>query len=661
LISLALGIGGNTAIFTLIDQVLLRNLPVRDPQQLVTFDKSEGGGILGGIDMGSYGMFTWDFARQLEQNPGPFQGIAAYGSFSPKVSVRVPNASVSTPAILSPASLVSGNYFTVLGVQPLFGRAITPADDATPGIGAVAVLSYHFWEQSLSSDPAVLGRTISINNTPFTVIGVMPKNFYGIKLELEPTEMWTPITMQPVVLQQPSFLTPQAGLYFLHLFGRLSPQAASSKSALAQSQNWLDQQVRTSILATEGSKVTPARQQEISRIAIPLIPAANGVSHLRSQYGNSLLILMAVVGVVLLIACANLANFLLARATARQREIATRLALGSSRGRIVRQSLIETLLLSLAGGLLGLGLAFAATRALITFFSQGNRYIALSSRPDLKVLLFTLAVSLFTALLFGLAPALAAARTGASATLSSSTRTTLGGASKSWRFWPKALVTAQVMLSLLLLVVAGLFLRTLRNLQNQNYGFERTHLLLAFFDAKLAGYKASQTPALHQLLLERLSAIPGVRAAALSLTPPIGDSHWTSSIGISGYTPAPKENMVSELNRVSGQYFESAGIPIVAGRPITPADSAGTLKVVVVNQTLAKHFFPKGDAVGRTLSIDIGGGKGPWQIVGIASDTKARNPRDTDTVRMTYIPLAQIEPTIPADASDSAGKNAPPE
>jgi predicted permease len=655
LISLALGIGGNTAIFTLIDQVILRNLPVRNPQQLVTFDKSEGGGVMGGIDMGNYGMFTWDFARQLEANPGPFQGVAAYGSFDSKVSVRLPGGKgavdSNTPAILAPASLVSGNYFSLLGAQPLLGRAITPADDAVPGSGAVVVLSHHFWQQSLSSDPAVIGKTIDINSAPFTVIGVMPENFYGIKLELEPTEMWTPITMQPVVLQQPSFLTPNSGFYFLHLFGRLSPQAA-----LRQTQNWLDQQVHAAILANEGTKITAARQQEISRITVPLIPAANGVSHLRSQYGDSLLILMAVVALVLLIACANLANFLLARGAARQREIATRLALGSSRGRIVRQSLIETLILSLAGGLLGLGLAFVATRALITFFSQGNEYIAMRSNPDLTVLLFTLAVSLVTGLLFGLAPALTAARTGASAVLSSSTRT--AQSSTSSRFWPKTLVSAQVMLSLLLLVGAGLFLRTLRNLENQNYGFERTHMLLAFFNAKLAGYKASQTATLHQLLLERLSAIPGVRSAALSLTPPIGNSAWSSTIRLQGYTPAPKENMVSVLNRVSGRYFETAGIPILVGRAITPADTVGTLKVAVINQTLAQHFFPKGDAIGRSLSIDLDGAPGPWQIVGIASDTKSRNPRNTEATRMTYVPLAQIEPTVPV--SDSGKKSMPP-
>jgi predicted permease len=658
LLSLALGIGGNTAIFTLINQVMLRNLPVRSPEQLVTFGNNSGAGEAGGIDLGAYGLFPWYFARQLQTAPGPFQGIASFCSFSNKVSIRLPGADgtsdINAPAILAPANLVSGNYFSVLGAQPFMGRAITTFDDATPGSGAVVVISHHFWQQSLSADPAILGKTIRINGTPFNVIGVMPDGFHGIKQELEPPDLWAPMTMQTVILKQPSMLTPGDGVYFLDVFGRLSSQAASNKSAQAQSQNWLDRQIQTATRAREGAKVTPARLQEISHITAPLTYAARGASSLRDQYGDSLKILMGVVVLVLLIACANLANFLLARAATRKREIATRIALGSSRARLIRQSLIETLLLSLTGGALGLGVAFAATRVLIAFVSQGNDYIAMDPKPDTTVMLFTLGLSLLTGILFGLAPALAAARTGAEGNLNGGSRTAQSSGGKSARFWPNTLVTVQVMLSLLLLVGAGLFLRTLRNLQNQDYGFERSHLLLAEFDARLAGYKPSQTPGLHQRLVERLSALPGVRSVALSATPPISFGNWSSSITIPGYTPAPKENTNSVLNRVSGQYFETAGISMVAGRPFNDNDSAHSQKVAIINQTLAGHFFPKGDAVGRSLMIDSDGVKGPWQIVGIARDTKSGNPRDTDPVRMTYIPLAQIDPFVPADSPTRA-------
>jgi predicted permease len=332
---------------------------------------------------------------------------------------------------------------------------------------------------------------------------------------------------------------------------------------------------------------------------------------------------------------------LLARAISRQREIATRLALGSSRARIVRQSLIEALMLSFIGGVLGLAVAFAATRALIAFVAEGATNIPLDPRPDAIVLLFTFSISLFAGLLFGLAPALHAARSSAGLTLTASTRTAAGSAGRGGRVWPKVLVTAQIMLSLLLLVGAGLFLRTLRNLADQDFGFESTHLLIAQFDAHLAGYKPEQAPGLNQRLLERLSSIPGVRSAALAGSPPVSSSTWRSFITIPGYTPAPKEDMSSVLNRVTGNYFETAGISMLAGRAIGSADNATSLKVAVINQVMASKFFPKGDAVGRTLKVDVDSISGPWHIVGVARDTKSSGPRE-ETDRMIYFPLAQV-------------------
>jgi predicted permease len=411
-------------------------------------------------------------------------------------------------------------------------------------------------------------------------------------------------------------------------------------TGLKQNQLWLDNQVRAYIRAGEGTAPSPARQQEINRATVKLVPGAQGVSYLGARYGDSLTILMVVVGIVLLIACANLANFLLARAATRQREIATRLALGSSRGRIIRQSVIESLLLSLFGGALGLAVAFAATRALIAFVAQGVARTPLSPAPDVTVLFFTLGVSLVTGLLFGLGPAIHAARAGAVGSLSSNARTVTG--SHASRLFPKILVTAQVMLSLLLLVGAGLFLRTLTNLQNQDFGFERTHLLLAEISPAIAGYRPEQAAALNRTLVERLSALPGVRSAALSESAPIGFSIWNSNILVPGYIPAPKEDMSSVLNRVTPAYFDTVGIPILTGHAITAADSATSQKVVVINQTLANKFFPKGDAVGHSLSIDTSSIAGPWQIVGVARDTRIGNPRETTPQRMIYFPVAQM-------------------
>lgn len=659
LVSLALGIGANTAIFTLVQQLLLRNLPVRNPEQLVTFGDAMDSGVAGGIDIGQAGMFPWHFTRPLEMNPGPFQGIAAIGSFTPKVSVRLAQETgqgSDADTQLASASVVSGNYFSVLGSDALMGRTITPRDDATPGEGAVAVVSFHFWQHALSSDPGILGKTITINRTPFVVIGVMPRGFEGLKQGIEPVDLWTPVSMQTVVLQHPSMLTPGSGLLFMNMFGRLSVAAAADKRVRAQSQTWLDQQIHAAIRAGEGATIAPARQQEIEHETVALIPATHGVSYFQEEYRKSLWVLMGVVALVLLIACANLANFLLARTATRQREIATRLALGSSRARIARQSLIETLLLSLGGGALGLAVAFAATRVLIAFVSQGSAWIPLSPAPNPAVLAFTLGVSALTGILFGFGPAIAAARTAAHDSLTSSSRSAVGSRGRFSRWWPKGLVVGQVMLSLLLLVGAGLFLRTFRNLQHQDYGFERTSLLVAEMDARLAGYTPLQTADLHQRLLDRLSALPGVKSAALAGSPPIGYGNWRSDVAIAGYTPAPKENTNSILNRVSGRYFETAGISVVAGRAIAPTDTASSLKVAVVNQTLARHFFPHGNAIGHMLTIYIDSVAGPWQIVGIARDTRVGDPRNQQTEMMTYIPLAQIEPYDPARAGGSGAR-----
>lgn len=650
ILSLALGIGANTAIFTLLSQVLLKNLPVEHPEQLVTFGKIGSSGVLGGIDLGDFGVYPWYFTRQLEANPGPFQGIAAFGSFSDKASIRLPGSTSTDAAILAPITLVSGNYFPVMGARPLLGRAINASDDATPGSGAVAVLSYHFWQEQLSANPAVLGKTLTINGAPFAIVGVMPPAFHGIKQDLDATSIWTPVSMQSQVLSQPSMLT-RDGPFFLQIFGRLSPQAVSDLKVRAQSHAWFDQQIQAGVRANESGQISPARQQEIARKSVELVPAAGGYSSMRSRYGGSLMILMGVVALVLLIACANLANFLLARAAARQREIATRLALGSSRYRILRQSLIETLLLSLAGGLLGLAVAFASTRALIAFVSRGTAYTAMNPAPDVFVLLFTLGVCVFTAFLFGLAPALSAAHTGASTSLSSNARAVTAG--RSAQLLPKTLVTVQVVFSLLLLVGAGLFLGTLQNLENQDYGFERTHLLIAEFNPRLIGYKPSQAPALHRALLEKLSAIPGVKSAALALTPPISAGNWTSTMHPQGYTPSPKENMATILNRVSAGYFETAGIHIVAGRSIAPGDTLPSLKVCVVNQTFAKRYFPHGDALGHTLTVDMNT-PGPWRIVGITRDTRSQGPRDAVAPTMIYLPLAQMEPLEQPDPKNPA-------
>jgi len=648
-LSLALGIGANTAIFTLIHQILLRSLPVQHPEQLVTFGPSVGGGINGGVDLGFNDEVTWDFARQLESKPGPFAGAAAYSSFAPLVSVRSSDAGSSTQALQLAASMVSDNYFSVLGATPLLGRTFLPDEVQNPGSTPVAVLSYHYWQQQLSEDPAILGKSISINSSPFRVIGVMRPGFLGIKPDIHPPDLYVPITMESVILEQPPFLEPRSVL-FLHMFARRSEASmAAGTNGLKQDQLWFDQQQRDYIRAGEGPNITAQRQQEIAHgETMKLLPGAHGVSYLGTRYGDALNVLMIVVVLVLLIACANLANFLLARGTSRQREISTRLALGSSRLRIVRMSLVETLLLSLLGGALGLALAFAATRALIALVTNGAEYSTLSPNPDSAVLLFTLGVSLVTGLLFGLGPAISSARastravnqTGHTQSLNSSSRG--ASASPTARLVPRLLVTAQVMVALLLLVGAGLFLRSLNNLEDQDFGFERSNLLLVDFNPALGGYTPDRMGALYQTILDRLESLPGVRSASISETPPISNGNWMSAVTYPTYAPAPKEDMTSILNRVSGHYFETNGVAIVAGRAISPADSATSPKVVVINQTLAKRYFSKTDPLGKILHAHIDTLAGDWQIVGVARDTRFGDPRDTKPFPMVYFPLTQM-------------------
>jgi predicted permease len=641
IVSLALGIGANTAIFTLINGLVLTSLPVRDPHQLLAFGQEFGGGQMDGISPGPLDIFTYEFYQRLEKNqaqrPELFEGITAYSSFPVQASVRLSslgsgNSGAATQAM---THLVSGNFFSVLGAEPLLGRSFTPEDAASPGSKPVAVVSYRYWQQALSGDAGVLGRALTINGTPFTIIGVMPPKFFGVDPNADPPDVWLPLTMQAEVMLQPSLLGPHA-LYWLHLMAR-----RHADTNVAQAQAWVTSQLQQYITDREGPQLTAERKLEIPKIYIELLPGDHGVSTMRMVYQNPLMVLMGVVVLVLLIACANLANFLLAKTASREREISTRLALGSTRGRIVRQILTETLLLSFFGAALGLLLAFFGTRLLIDFLVGNPAHTALSARPDMHVLAFTFGISILTALLFGVGPALRVSRMNVAPVLTSNARTAAGAGGRSSRLLPKVLVTVQVMLSLILLAGAGMFLRTLANLQKQDVGFNRQSVLLINFNPKFAGYKPAQLNALYTRMLDRMNALPGVRGSALSEAPPIGFGSWNSPIRVRGYTPAPHENISTLIHRVSSGYFETLGVPLRAGRGIEPADTATSQKVVVVNQTLADHFFPHGGAIGHTFTIDDPGVKGEWQIVGVVKDAKYRDlhiQKDS----MIYLPVVQL-------------------
>ena len=370
ILSLALGIGANTAIFTLINDLLLKSLPVHRPEQLVSFGRSIGGGTLGSVNSGPVDMFTYDLYKRIEREHAPFESVAAFGSFPTPVSVRR-GAGERGAATQAVSHLVSGTFFDVLGVEAFLGRAISTNDTDAPGRNAVAVISYRYWQQELSADPAVIGRTLTINGTLFTVVGVMPQSFYGVELNEEMPDMWLPITMQQVVMQQQQgSLLDAGGMYWLHMIARRNAGVSA-----ARAQAWTTTQLQQFMTSREGTQLPERRRQEIAASFVPLVPIGAGISHLRADYEAPLAVLMGVVVLVLLIACANLANFLLAKAASREREFTTRLALGSSRTRIVRQVLTETMLLAFSGGALGLLLAFLGTQGSDQFRRrQGSAY-----------------------------------------------------------------------------------------------------------------------------------------------------------------------------------------------------------------------------------------------------------------------------------------------
>ncbi len=628
ILSLALGVGANTAIFTLINQLMLQELPVHRPDQLVSFGEASGGGVEGTVSVGTGGLFSYDFYRQIERQHQFFEDISASASFTLPAGVLLRPSSAG-PAGVAFFQMVSGNYFGVLGIQPALGRAILPSDEEAPGRDPVAVLSYHYWQSTLAGDPSVVGRQITVDKIPFTVIGVAPPRFFGVNADAQPPDLWLPLTMQKELMQTSSLLDAR-DLYWLHLMGR-----RNAGMNMSQAQEWLSAQILSYMRDLEGTRLTPGTLQQIQQIK--LMPGARGGSNLREQYKEPLQVLMGVVVLVLLIACANLANFLLAKTISREREISTRLALGSTRLRIVGQILIETLFLSFCGGVLGLLLAFWGTRALISFVVGGASYTVFDPRPDAHVLAFTFGICLLTGLLFGIAPAVRVSRT----TVAPKARTAAGGGGASSRVIPKLLVAVQVTLSLILLVGAGLFLRTLRNLENQNLGFESRKLLLVQFLPEAAGYLPPQLSSLYDNILERVDALPGVRSATLSSVPVINPGQWGSPISILGYAANKDESVDTVGNFVAPRYFETVGIPVLQGRPIGPQDTSTSSKVVVVNQAFANDYFPGGNAIGRSFTIADPRVPGTWQIVGVARDAKYSSARETPQ-RMIYLPLVQI-------------------
>ena len=632
-LSLALGIGANTAIFSLLDAMLLKSLPVQEPDKLVLFGKGENMGATGDIASGDQDLFSYPFYQKVRQRNEVFSDVAAILSLIWPVHGRVNANGASGEAELMNVQLVSGTYFRVLGVQAGLGRVLTEADDQNLGGHPIAVASHAWWERRLGGDPEAVGKTITIDQITYTIIGVAPKEFFGTAVGEAP-DLWVPLAMEAQMPPAHWNGRNDGTFQSLYLIARLkngvSTQQASGAMNLLFKQS-LQEQV--------GTQASPERLQQIQRAGFELTPVGRGLSQLRLQFSLSLRILMAVVGTVLLIACANVANLLLARAAARQKEFAVRLAVGAGRMRLIRQLLTESVLLASLGGIAGILLAWWGSRLLVFMASAGSKSLPLDVTPNARILGFTLFASLLSAVIFGTAPALRAVRIELNDSLKSGKGAVQAGGQSPFG---KALVVAQVALSLLLLVGAGLFVRTLINLQNVPTGFNQQNVMLFQIDTSATGYKDAQFVPLLRDVEEKVKAVPGVQAASFSFVV-FNQGQWTSVVSTRDLPmPSPSEapGRVTRNNVVGQDYFATMGIPLVQGRGFGPQDTEKSQQVAVISEAMAQRFFHNTSPIGKHFGIDGPESRDRVEVIGVVKDVKGDSL--TEQLRPTaYYPHAQ--------------------
>jgi len=624
--TLALGIGANTAMFSLLDQIVLRLLPVKEPERLVMV--TERGNFYGD----SYGPNTlsWPMFEDLRANNRVFSGM--FCRFSAPVTVGHADYAAQVTA-----ELVSGSYFSILGVDAALGRPIGPQDDSVPDSHPVVVLSYSFWQTYFESDRTIVGRTIAINSRNMTVIGVAQPGFDGVELG-SPAKLFVPIMMKTEMTPRSDGLKDRRRrLQWVTAYGRLKPGVTMEK-AQASLQPLLHSILELEVQEPPFRNYTPADREQFLRNRIELLSGSeNG---LRDYMRRPLWMLLALTGAVLLLACANLASLLLARATAREREFAVRLAIGASRARIVRQLLVECLLLSGAGALLGLALAFVADRALERMYLSADAadQFAVSPIPDAGVLLFTLCVMFLTSFAFGLLPAIRGSHTEITPAI---TERSASGATGSLAL-RRTMVGVQVALSLILLVGAGLFVRTLRNLESQGPGFPTEHLLTFSINPSLNGYSDEQTEDFFERLAVNLQTMPGVSSVGMSSMPILKSYAWQNAVVGKDFAGAPKQDQ-PVLNMVGPDYFAALGIPLLAGRAFTVRD-VGPAKYAIINQSFAREYLPEGNPIGRRFGLvnsDIATNPQPdIEVIGLIPDLKYRDLRETPPAQ-AYFPYYQ--------------------
>jgi predicted permease len=638
-LSLALGIGANTALFSIVDSLLLKMLPVKDPERLVLFRSVAPREFSAGSYNGSsrtdeagrriMTSFPYQSFQRMRDQQSALSEIIAFGNVGL-------NVTADGQADVAGGQAVSGNYFAGLGVQPILGRTFTEEDDKAAASPA-AVISYRYWQQRFGGDQQIVGKQINLNNIAFTIVGVTPAGFEGTMDAGTTQDVSIPIAWEPsmYVDRQRSYLN-GAGVWWLRLMGRLKP-GATAEQARAQLENAFQQSViehrtarQTEAQASGGNAVKNLEPQQYPRLFLD--PGGQGEMNSRRQFAPSLYLLLGIVGMVLLIACANVANLLLSRAASRQKEIALRLALGASRWRLIRQLLTESVLLAAMGGTLGILFALWIKDGLLSVGLWGGRGMrALEPQLDWRVLGFTFALSLLTGLVFGLAPAWRSTRLDLTPTLKDSGR---GSSGSTRSLLSNSLVVLQVSLSLLLLIGAGLFVRTLLNLQRVDPGFNTRNLLLFGIQPGLSGYKGDKLVQLYQQLGERLEAVPGVQAVTFSRTPLLSQSMSSRDVYLRRDLSAPpdsegriKASGEGYIHNVRENFLETMEIPLLAGRTLTQQDDAKAPKVVVVNQTFASKYFPNQNPIGKRFTFDSSK-PDEIEIIGLAKDAKYARQRD---------------------------------
>src|SRR5271154_3814579 len=613
-ITLALGIGATTAIFTLVHQVMLKSLPVVKPEELWRIgDKircCNWGGYVQGSD-GNFALFSWEMYKHFRAHTPEFSDLAALQAGNAPLGVR--RAGSQAPADTRNGQYVSGNFFRTLGINPWIGRMMTDADDQQ-GAPLVAVMSYRIWKEKYGGDPTVVGAGYQINGHPFTVIAVGPPGFYGARLGGgSMPDFWLPVTSELIIDGATSRLKRPDG-NFLDLLGRVRPGVSPAQ---------LEAKLRVEFhdwLASHVPDMQPGEKQLWQQDTLHLTPGDAGVAAMRDQYQDDLKLLLAAAGCVLLVACGNLANLMLARGLKDRAQTSVRVALGASSARLVRKALVECVLLAVIGGAMGIAVAYAGTRLILHLAFQiggPNNFVPIDAAPSWPVLLFTLAMSVLTGIIFGIAPAWVTSHADPVEALRGVNRS-LGG-QRSWA--QKSLIIAQAAMSVVLLSAAALLGQSLRNLEHQEFGFETSGRYIAWINPQLGNYKQEQMEPLFRQIDDRLMQIPGVRMVAPALYAPMTGDSWNDGIRIQGRPePGAKEDTGAGWVRVMPGFFDTVGTKIVLGRPIQEEDTAATRKVAVINEAFARKFFKGQNPIGQHFGMDKMKYAATFEIVGVIKD-----------------------------------------